>query len=1211
MAFSSIVRALGRSPLTTELLSKLKTQTELRLNGIPRLPKGLVASALANSSERNLFVVCATLEEAGRWTTQLEAMGWKTIHFYPTSEASPYEPFDPETEMTWGQMQVLADLIQSTVGDSSSASMAVIATHAALQPHLPPPEAFKPFCLNIAKGMEFNLGQFAEKMATLGYERVPLVEMEGTWSRRGDIVDVFPVSSELPVRLEWFGDEIEQIREFDPSTQRSALDKIDRLILTPTSFAPILISETQFTASVENYLSPVEKEQLETGRLLEGTRRFLGVAYDKPASLLDYLPENTLIAIDESEQCYAHSLRWVENAEEQWEGREKGGEGDGEPTLVGRLPPLREVVNPFAKRLRKEKGGIGGLGDGENISSSTFSASSAILPKIHRFWEECLEDVTNFETLYLSELSEENDGINLAARSIPVTPRAFAKLAQTLREERERNFAVWLISAQPSRSVSLLQEHDCPAQFIPNPRDFQAIDRSQINHVPVALKYSGLAELEGFILPTYRLVVVTDREFYGQHTLATPGYVRKRRKASSKQVDPNKLRPGDYVIHRNHGLGQFLKLESLTLNNETRDYLVVKYADGLLRVAADQVGALSRFRTSTNQSPQLNNMTGKAWENTKNKVRKTVKRLAVDLLRLYSARSQQTGFTYPQDSPWQEEMEDSFPYQPTTDQLKATQDVKRDMESDRPMDRLVCGDVGFGKTEVAIRAIFKAVTAGKQVALLAPTTILTQQHYHTLKERFAPYPINVGLLNRFRTAEEKRNIQKRLATGELDIVVGTHQLLGKGVQIKDLGLLVVDEEQRFGVNQKEKIKSLKTQVDVLTLSATPIPRTLYMSLSGIREMSLITTPPPSRRPIKTHLSPINSESIRTAIRQELDRGGQVFYVVPRIEGIEEKSAFIREMIPSARIAIAHGQMESSELESIMLSFSSGEADILICTTIIESGLDIPRVNTILIEDAHKFGLAQLYQLRGRVGRAGIQAHAWLFYPKQRSLSEAARKRLRAIQEFTQLGSGYQLAMRDMEIRGVGNLLGAEQSGQMNVIGFDLYMEMLEEAIREIRGQEIPTVDDTQIDLNLTALIPADYIPDLDQKMSAYRAVAVAKSKSELALIAAEWNDRYGTIPASANQLLRVMELKQLAKNLGFSRIKPEGKQHIVLETPMEEPAWKLLAEKLPQNLMSRFVYSPGKVTVRGLAVMKADIQLQTLIDAFIKMQGAVPEVAVV
>jgi transcription-repair coupling factor (superfamily II helicase) len=516
----------------------------------------------------------------------------------------------------------------------------------------------------------------------------------------------------------------------------------------------------------------------------------------------------------------------------------------------------------------------------------------------------------------------------------------------------------------------------------------------------------------------------------------------------------------------------------------------------------------------------------------------------------------------------------------------------------------VCGDVGFGKTEVAIRAIFKAVTtANKQVIFLAPTTILTQQHYHTLKERFAPYPINIGLLNRFRTAEERKDILARLKTGELDIVIGTHQLLSKELKFKDLGLLTIDEEQRFGVNQKEKIKTLKSQIDVLTLSATPIPRTLYMSLSGVREMSLITTPPPSRRPIATHLSPYKIDAIATAIRQELDRGGQIFYVVPKIEGIEETAGKIREQIPSCRIAIAHGQMDEAELESTMLTFSNGDADLLVCTTIIESGLDIPRVNTILVEDAHRFGLAQLYQLRGRVGRAGIQAHAWLFYPKESTLSETARQRLKAIQEFTQLGSGYQLATRDMEIRGVGNLLGAEQSGQMDVIGFDLYMEMLQEAIKEIRGQEIPQVDDTQIDLKVTAMIPADYITDLEQKMSAYRAVAAADTKQELTNIAAEWHDRYGEIPKPAQQLFRIVELKQIAKQLGFSRIRPDGKQHVILETPMAEPAWNLLAEYIPENARSRYVYSPGKVTARGLGVLRPNEQVEMLIDVLSKMQG--------
>ncbi|MBE9181437.1 transcription-repair coupling factor [Oculatella sp. LEGE 06141] len=1191
MAFSSIIRALGRSPLTTELITKLDQQKSLALNGIARIPKGLVASSLAQVQQRNLLVVAATLEEAGRWSAQLEAMGWQTVHFYPTSEAAPYEPFDPESEMTWGQLQVLADLIRindpqddqaDRTGTSQPTSLAVITTERALQPHLPPVAAFHSYCLTLQRGRELNLEDFSRQLAQLGYERVPLVETEGQWSRRGDIIDVFPVASELPVRLELFGDELDQLREFDPATQRS-LDSTTRLVLTATDFRPMVMAGLRQTtpgtadsadappipAAITAYLSDEEIERFENGEPLEGTRRFLGLAFERPASLLDYLPANTLIAIDEPDQCQAHSDRWIEHAEEQWQEVTSQHQANG--AVKARFP----------------------------------------LPKIHRPFGDVLAELDRFQRLYLSELAEEGRGLNLASRPVPATPHQFGKLAEVLRQERDRGFAVWLVSAQPSRSVSLLQEHDCPAQFVPNPRDYLAIDKLQTQHIPVAVKYSGLAELEGFILPTFRLVVVTDREFFGQHTLATPGYVRKRRRATSKQVDPNKLQPGDYVAHKSHGVGRFLKLESLTINRETREYLVLQYADGLLRVAADQLNALSRFRGVGDRPPQLNKMSSKAWEKTKSKVRKAVKKVAVDLLQLYAQRSQQEGFSFPLDMPWQQEMEDSFPYQPTIDQLKAVQDVKRDMESLRPMDRLVCGDVGFGKTEVAIRAIFKAVTSGKQVAMLAPTTILTQQHYHTLKERFAPYPIQIGLLNRFRTTEERKDIQQRLQTGELDIVVGTHQLLGKGVQFKDLGLLVVDEEQRFGVNQKEKIKALKTQVDVLTLSATPIPRTLYMSLSGVREMSLITTPPPSRRPIKTHLSPYDPEMVRTAIRQELDRGGQVFYVVPRVEGIEEIATRIREMIPGVRLAIAHGQMQEGELESTMLTFSNGEADILVCTTIIESGLDIPRVNTILLEDVQRFGLSQLYQLRGRVGRSGVQAHAWMFYPKQSQLSDAARQRLRAIQEFTQLGSGYQLAMRDMEIRGVGNLLGAEQSGQMDAIGFDLYMEMLEEAIREIRGQEIPQVDDTQIDLNLTAFIPADYIPDLDQKMSAYRAVASAQSKQELTQIAADWSDRYGSIPTAALQLIRVMELKQIAKKVGFSRIKPEGKQHVVLETPMEEPAWNLLKENLPTHLHSRFVYTPGKVTVRGLAILNAEQQLENLIDWLNRMQGALPEVALV
>jgi transcription-repair coupling factor (superfamily II helicase) len=534
------------------------------------------------------------------------------------------------------------------------------------------------------------------------------------------------------------------------------------------------------------------------------------------------------------------------------------------------------------------------------------------------------------------------------------------------------------------------------------------------------------------------------------------------------------------------------------------------------------------------------------------------------------------------------------------------------MQLPSPMDRLVCGDVGFGKTEVAIRAIFKAVTAGKQVAMLAPTTVLAQQHWRTLSERFAPYPLKVSLLNRFRTAAERRAIQEGLAKGTIDVVVGTHQLLGKGTRFQQLGLLVVDEEQRFGVQQKEKIKAMRRDVDVLTLSATPIPRTLYMSLSGVREMSLITTPPPLRRPIKTHLAARDEEAVRSAIRQEIDRGGQVFYVVPRVEGIEEVAAQLRAMLPELRLLVAHGQMAEGELESAMVAFNAGEADLMLCTTIIESGLDIPRVNTILVEDAQKFGLAQLYQLRGRVGRSGIQAHAWLFFPGDASLSEAARQRLRAIQEFAQLGSGYQLAMRDMEIRGVGNLLGVEQSGQMEAIGFDLYMEMLQECLAEIQGQDIPAVDDTQIDLPLTAFIPADWIPENEEKMAAYRAAADCASKEALVELAAAWTDRYGPIPAPVQSLLQLLELKQLAKRCGFSRIRPE-KPNVVLETPMEEPAFRLLRQGLPQHLHGRFVYqaasgSTARVMARGLGALSPAQQVEQLMAWLAAMAARLPGV---
>ncbi len=1123
MTCASLCHYLAQLPLVQAWAQSIDLDRPLTLTGLPRFGKVLLVSTLAQLRGQPLLVITANLEEAAQWTALAEHMGWSQVHCYPTAETSPYEPFDPEPETLWAQWQVLNDL------QSPTPPPVIVTTDRALQPHLPPPAAFAALCLTINANQTNatpTLATLAHQLATLGYERVEQVNAEGQFSVRGDILDVYPVTQELPVRLEWFGDSLESLREFDPLTQRP-LEPLAQVRLTPVDYRALVLPHCPDLAPH-----------------LTGYRRFLGRAFPTAASLLAYLPRHTLCVLDEPQQCQLHHQRWWEHAQEQWE-------REGQPAAPLHLP-----------------------------------------------WDDLQRQLQAYPQIHCWEWHRSN-GITINARPLPRSPHQFAPLAALIRQQRSQ-CRIWILSAQPSRCVAVLQEHDCPAQYIPNPQDWPTIQRLGQDHTPIALKYTGLGELSGLWLPALGLLVLTDRELFGQHALGTPTPTRRRRAASSLQIDPNRLQPGDYVIHRHHGCGQFLRLEKLVIDGQIREYLVLQYADGLLRVAVDQLGVLSRYRGGGTEKPELHRLANKTWEKTREKVRKSLKKLAVNLLELYAKRAEQTRPPYPPDTPWQQELEDSFPYPLTPDQAKAIQAVKADLESPRPMDRLICGDVGFGKTEVAIRAIFKVIMAGKQVAFLAPTTILAQQHYHTLKERFAPYPIEIALLNRFRSPQERQEIFAKLKTGELDCVVGTHQLLNNSVKFRDLGLLVVDEEQRFGVNHKEKIKALKHSVDVLTLTATPIPRTLSMALSGLREMSLINTPPPSRRPIKTYLIPYQPETIRAAIAQELDRGGQVFYVLPKIAGIEATVAQIQQMIPSAKIMIAHGQLAPEELEVAMLAFSHGEADILVCTTIIESGLDIPRVNTIIVEDAHRFGLAQLYQLRGRVGRAGVQAYAWLTYPSEELLTDEAKARLRAIQEFTQLGSGYQLALRDLDIRGAGDILGAEQSGHVAAVGFDLYLEMLQEAIQEVRGQEIPTVDDTQIDLNLTAFIPANYMPNLEQKLAAYRTLATAENAQAIDQIEQQWTQLYGPLPPPVTQLILVMRVKLLAKHLGISRIRAD-QPHVILETRMAEPAWQQLLQGLPPKLHSRFVYTPGKITVRGLGTLAPTQQLAQLHDWFSAM----------
>ncbi len=1159
MALNSVIEHIKNSNLTLELIERCDRKDRLVINGGGLFARSLIASAIAQKNKRPLLIIVPTLEEAARWSSLVQFIGLKKTYLYPTSENSPYEILDTTSEILWGQMQVISELMFK----SKNEQIVVIASERSLQPHLPPKEILSNYCISLERGLEKDIENLSISLSKLGYNKVSTTEQEGNWSRRGDIVDIYPVNNELPIRLEFFGDEITKIKEYDPISQRS-LEEISKVQIMPTNFNSIIIDNLikKKPKGIEKILGIQEIKELEHDNNIEGIRRLMPIAWDNTSSLLDYIDPKSFVILDNRSSSVLHAKNWLNHVK------------DSHTELLISINLKEEEL------LGLKTGGL------------------------HKEFEICLKELSEFKGLDMNEINTNKDNpkntFELSCKPIQSFPNQFGKISEQIKLFRQNKTAVWIISAQPSRCVALLDDHECISKFVSNPIDNVSIKKLQQDKVAVALKVNSVSEVEGLFLPKWNLSIFTDREFFGQYNLNNIGYIRKRARSASKTIDPNKIQEGDYVVHRNHGIGRFRKIEKIVISGEARDYLLVQYLDGTLRVAADQLGTLGRYRNSSKEQPKINKLGGSTWIKAKAKAKRSIKKIAFDLVQLYAERNNIKSASFGPDGPWQKELEESFPYEPTADQLKAVNEVKKDMERDIPMDRLICGDVGFGKTEIAIRAIFKAITSGKQVALLAPTTILTQQHWRTLSDRFAPYPIKVGLLNRFKTLSERNDIINGLSNGKIDAVVGTHQLLGKRIDFKKLGLLVIDEEQRFGVTQKEKIKALKKNIDVLTLSATPIPRTLHMSLSGVREMSLITTPPPSRQAIKTHLTEKDEEIVRSAISQELDRGGQIFYVVPKVAGIEEVAEKLKNMIPKLKLIIAHGQMPEGQLEMAMVDFNNGEGDLMLCTTIIESGLDIPRVNTIIIEDAHLFGLSQLYQLRGRVGRSGVQAHAWLFYTNQESLNESARKRLRAVQEFSQLGSGYQLAIRDMEIRGVGNLLGMQQSGQMESIGFDTYMEILQECLAEIKGQDIPKVEETQIDLPVTAFIPADWITDSEEKIAAYKVATSCTCEEELIEIASSWTDRYGLIPPPVSSLIQVIRLKLLAQGCGISRIKRDN-SNVIMETEMEESAFRKLRKGLASHLHGRFIYSKSsggmsKILVRGLGSLNIDSQISQLSD---------------
>ncbi|MDO4479248.1 MAG: transcription-repair coupling factor [Lachnospiraceae bacterium] len=921
-------------------------------------------------------------------------------------------------------------------------------------------EAFRSQSIHFACEEEMDLKAVADELARIGYTRESAVEAPGHFSVRGDILDIWSLADERPVRIEFFGDEVESIRSFDAETQRSVklLDTID------------VVPAHDHTAE-------------ETASLLDW--------FDKEKTLFCLVePGRIAGAMEATEAEFSESIK---NRIEQ---------GMFDPEHTPNIRPAAEVLAALA-RCR------------------------------------CVA-MSVFDVLGGAFHIEESFGTT--AQAVNTYNSSFEFLIHDLEKYQKKGYRVILLSGSHSRAVRLAEDlnwNDVHA--------FYSEDRNRVLQPGEIMVQHGHVS-RGVEYPMIRFALISESDIFGEQ--------KKRKKKKKNKYTGDKiagfseLSVGDYVVHENYGVGIYRGIEKVNVEGVMKDYIKLEFKGSNLYILATQLDLLQKYSgAGEGHAPRLSKIGGAEWKNTKAKVKKSVTNIAKNLVELYAARQSGQGYRFEPDTPWQREFEELFPYDETEDQLSAIEDTKRDMESGGIMDRLICGDVGYGKTEIALRAAFKAVQENKQVAVLVPTTILAQQHYKTFSQRMKDFPVRIDLLSRFRTTAQQDKTLRDLEAGKVDIVIGTHRLLSKDVIFKDLGLLVIDEEQRFGVTHKEKIKEMRKNVDVLTLTATPIPRTLHMSLIGIRDMSVLEEPPVDRVPIQTYVMEFNQEMIREAICRELARGGQVYYVYNRVKDIAEVAHRIQAMVPEAVVAYADGQMDERELENIMVDFINGDIDVLVCTTIIETGLDIPNANTMIIQDADRMGLSQLYQLRGRIGRSGRTAYAFLMYRRDKMLREEAEKRLAAIREFTELGSGIKIAMRDLEIRGAGNLLGAEQSGHMTSVGYDLYCKMLSDAVRRAKGLEEKEEFETVVDLTVNAFIPDSYITDSYQKIDAYKRIALIEDHKDYDDMADELADRFGPLPRSVVNLLNIAEIKAYAHKGCLTEIKQTDRGVILSVLP--------------------------------------------------------------
>jgi len=1100
-----------------------KKEFPMLLSGLAGSAKALTAASLFYDGmfKGALLVIVPGYDQVNEWAADLEQlMPERQVLIFDPAESLPFEVMAASREPAARRLQTLASLR----GEGEKA--VVLVSVEALLPKLVPPAQWERAAVSLQVGRETDYDQLASRLVLAGYERLPAVSGPGQFAVRGDVVDIYPFSGS-PVRMDFWGDEITSIRRLDAETQRSQ-KSLNMVKIWP---AREFIYDPQLAAPARERIDAAYRQRREMlkgsrnacARLQQRANRFLEMAgegtggssslvqpyfYPEQASLLDYLPPDSLVLLEEParfpEQCRARTA----------------------------------LLESDYRRF--------------------FQEGNSFTPwqKYYFDDEQLLPQLTGFPLICFSRLLTGVYALQPRSRFSFTTKEMQPflgrpdLLARELKEWLLKKTTILLLTRTEANLKHLERElRDLELSFLAAE---QWPRRLQEGHLQVGI---GLLR-RGFEIPGV-LAVVTAEELYAGKRRA-----RVDRKIAAVDQLPD-LSPGDFVVHVHHGIGRFLGVCEKETDKIKRDYLEIAYAGGArLFVPVDQVDQVQKYTGPEGSVPRLSRMGGGDWARLKQRVKKRVRELAQDLLALYKRRSRAQGYAFSPDTVWQREFEEQFPYEETPDQEQAILDVKADMEQKLPMDRLICGDVGFGKTEVAIRAAFKAVQDGKQVAVLVPTTVLANQHYLTFRERFAHYPVQVEMLSRFRTPAEQKKILADLKKGLVDVIIATHRLLSADVFFKDLGLLVIDEEQRFGVSHKEKIKMLKANVDVIAMTATPIPRTLQMSLGGVRDLSLIETPPEDRLPVQTYVLEYDPQLVRDAILREIRRGGQVFYVHNRVESIASAAYYLQGLAPEAAFRVAHGQMKEDELEQVMWEFLNRKFDVLVCTTIIESGLDFPNVNTLIVENADWFGLAQLYQLRGRVGRSNRRAYAYFTFTREKVLTEQAEKRLRALQEFTEFGSGFKLAMRDLEIRGAGNVLGAEQHGHMAAVGFDLYNRMLLDAVNDLKGGKPPKekAEAPLLDLRVDSFIPDAYIKDGRQKVDIYRRLSLADGLQEVNELAGEVRDRFGQMPAPVIHLFALASIKARAAELHIREARHTGNTLVMQFEGENAPTGEQLAQ---------------------------------------------------